>query len=251
MVLGELAFEAKRFLEAANHLGLIAERAGSLDKKDAVRILVHFVDALSQTGIDGAGTRADGHAGAHRPGRRRSHRSRGGGDLRARLPDSRRRALQRSARTLRQAAEGQGPRAQSVSLRRVAAPRARSRRALAPLEEAAELDPALRPPSRRCRSTGRPRKTGRRSSRSRTATSIWQPGKIASQILLDMGDIAAARLNDRTRAAKSYVAALEDKPDDRRLLTKLMQLYSEEKDWESSSTSCFAWRTSSKSRSSA
>ena len=32
MVLGEIAFEAKRFLEAANHLGLIAERAGSLDR---------------------------------------------------------------------------------------------------------------------------------------------------------------------------------------------------------------------------
>ncbi len=46
-----------------------------------------------------------------------------------------------------------------------------------------------------------------------------------------MGDIASGKLNDRTRAAKSFVAALEEKPDDRRLLTKLMQLYSEEKDW--------------------
>jgi hypothetical protein len=39
------------------------------------------------------------------------------------------------------------------------------------------------------------------------------------------------KLGDRTRAAKSYVAALDERPDDRKTLTKLMQLYSEEKDW--------------------
>src|SRR5690606_25621768 len=39
------------------------------------------------------------------------------------------------------------------------------------------------------------------------------------------------KLGDRGRAAKMFVAALEEKPDDRKLLTRLMQLYSEEKDW--------------------
>ncbi|HRI71871.1 MAG TPA: tetratricopeptide repeat protein, partial [Polyangium sp.] len=50
-------------------------------------------------------------------------------------------------------------------------------------------------------------------------------------LLLDVGDIMAAQMNDRTRAAKSYVAALDERPDDRKILTKLMQLYSEEKEW--------------------
>lgn len=50
-------------------------------------------------------------------------------------------------------------------------------------------------------------------------------------LLLDVGDIMAAQLGDRTRAAKSYSAALDERPDDRRILTKLMQLYSEEKEW--------------------
>ncbi len=50
-------------------------------------------------------------------------------------------------------------------------------------------------------------------------------------LLLDVGDIMAAQMGDRTRAAKSYVAALDERPDDRKILTKLMQLYSEEKEW--------------------
>jgi tetratricopeptide (TPR) repeat protein len=48
---------------------------------------------------------------------------------------------------------------------------------------------------------------------------------------LELGELYATRLNDKPRAAKAYAAALEIKPDDRKLLTRLMQLYSEEKDW--------------------
>jgi tetratricopeptide (TPR) repeat protein len=50
-------------------------------------------------------------------------------------------------------------------------------------------------------------------------------------LLLEIADIEFGKLNDRARASKTYVAALEERPDDRKLLTKLMQLYSEEKDW--------------------
>jgi tetratricopeptide (TPR) repeat protein len=51
------------------------------------------------------------------------------------------------------------------------------------------------------------------------------------QLLVDIGEICASKLEDRTRAAKSFMAALEERPDDRKLLTRLMQLYSEGKDW--------------------
>jgi tetratricopeptide (TPR) repeat protein len=50
-------------------------------------------------------------------------------------------------------------------------------------------------------------------------------------LLLEMGDLEFQKLNDRTRAQKTYAKALEERPDDRKLLTKLMQLYSEDKDW--------------------
>ena len=70
-------------------------------------------------------------------------------------------------------------------------------------------------------------------------------------LLLEIGDVELQKLEDRTRASKTYVAALEERPDDRKLLTKLMQLYSEEKDWSPPSRRRPpASRTSSKIRSS-
>ncbi|MFP6684541.1 MAG: hypothetical protein VB934_07505, partial [Polyangiaceae bacterium] len=41
----------------------------------------------------------------------------------------------------------------------------------------------------------------------------------------------AEKLNESTKASKNFAAALEERPDDRRVLTRLMRLYSEEKDW--------------------
>ena len=50
-------------------------------------------------------------------------------------------------------------------------------------------------------------------------------------LLVSVGDVLSGKLKDREKAAKSYVAALEITPDDRNLLTKLMGVYSETKDW--------------------
>ncbi len=51
------------------------------------------------------------------------------------------------------------------------------------------------------------------------------------KLLVDVGDVLLDKMGDRSKASKSYVAALEVKPDDRNLLTKLMAVYSESKDW--------------------
>ena len=51
------------------------------------------------------------------------------------------------------------------------------------------------------------------------------------EILLEMGDVAANKLADSEYAAKSYLLALSERPSDRTILTKLMQLYGAEKDW--------------------
>lgn len=51
------------------------------------------------------------------------------------------------------------------------------------------------------------------------------------ELLVEIGEVCVSKLDDRTRAAKSFMAALEERPDDRKLLTRLMQLYSEGKDW--------------------
>lgn len=49
--------------------------------------------------------------------------------------------------------------------------------------------------------------------------------------LVELGELASDRLGDKNRALRSFVAALDERPGDRKLLARLMQLYSEEKDW--------------------
>src|SRR6185369_4565626 len=46
LVLGDLALDAKRYHEAATHYEVIAGRAESLDRAEAVRMLIRYVDAL-------------------------------------------------------------------------------------------------------------------------------------------------------------------------------------------------------------
>ncbi len=105
--------------------------------------------------------------------------------------------------------------------------------ALGPLNEAADLAPdSPRPRSTSsARSTSR-RRTGEEVVRIKTRRlDVVSGSDERSALLLEIGDVLANQINDRTRAAKSFVAALDERPDDRKILTKLMQLYSEEKDW--------------------
>lgn len=51
------------------------------------------------------------------------------------------------------------------------------------------------------------------------------------QLLVRLGDINAEKIKNKQNAIKSYVSALEIRADDRNLLTKLMGVYSENKDW--------------------
>jgi tetratricopeptide (TPR) repeat protein len=56
-------------------------------------------------------------------------------------------------------------------------------------------------------------------------------GEDRARLLLQIGDLAATRIKDSDYAAKSYLLALSEKPNDRDILAKLMQLYGSEKDW--------------------
>ena len=56
-------------------------------------------------------------------------------------------------------------------------------------------------------------------------------GDERAKLLLQIGDLAATRLKNPDYAAKSYLLALSERPNDRDILAKLMQLYGAEKDW--------------------
>ncbi|RYE90494.1 MAG: tetratricopeptide repeat protein, partial [Myxococcales bacterium] len=103
--------------------------------------------------------------------------------------------------------------------------------AITRLQEAAEIDPASALPVEALSKVYGEKGNWEEVIRIKTRRLDAVEGEARSELLVEIGDIEASKLNDRTRAAKSFVAALEDRPDDRKLLMKLMQLYSEEKDW--------------------
>jgi len=229
-ILGDLAFEADHPVEASRHYEVIADRTDTLPKERATRILVRYVDALGRTGstekaiapMDTLLRIAPDDAGAlervaqvtfeHGSPLRAVELYR---DLFARFgeelsthPDS----LYRYGESLRRAGDLEG--------------------AIRPLEEASDADPANAEPLVSLARIYEARGEWEHVIRTKTRHLDVAEGETRVTLLIEIGEIAAEKLGDRTRAAKSYVAALEERADDRRLLTKLMQLYSEEQDWE-------------------
>jgi tetratricopeptide (TPR) repeat protein len=231
LVLGDLALDAKRYLEAANHYEVIAGRAESLERGEAVRMLIRYVDALSQSGS--------------------TEQALAPMDTLLRLAPDDREALERVAQvsyehgsparsgelygTLIERFDGEltgENRYQAYYRRGESLRRAGELAASVPvLETAADLDPNNSEPLAALAAAYAALESWDDAIRTKTRQLDIASGDERVQLLLDIGEIASSKVNDRTQAAKSFVAALEERPDDRRILAKLMQLYSEEKDW--------------------
>ncbi|MEO6601839.1 MAG: tetratricopeptide repeat protein, partial [Polyangiaceae bacterium] len=230
-VLGDIAFDHKRFIEAAAYYELLASRAGSLDKREATRLLVRYVDALSQTGS--------------------TEKALAPMDTLLRIAPDDSDALARVARVTfehgspKRAAELYKDLLSRFSSVLPAEARVKAHyrygealrlsgeldASLEPLSEASDLDPRASEPLVSQALVYEAQEKWSEVIKVKTRHLDIATGEERVQLLIDIGDLASAKLNDRAQAAKSFVAALEDKPEDRRLLSKLMQLYSEEKDW--------------------
>lgn len=103
--------------------------------------------------------------------------------------------------------------------------------AIAPLKEAADLDPSNPRPLRSLAKVYDEKGDPSRAVAVRQKRLQLAVGQERFELLLEVGDVFFLQLGDRTAASRAYAQALEERPDDRKLLTKLMQLYSEEKDW--------------------
>jgi tetratricopeptide (TPR) repeat protein len=231
LVLGDLALDAGRYLEASKHYEVIAGRADSLPRPDAVRMLIRYVDALSLSGS--------------------TEQALAPMDTLLRLAPDDRDALERVAQVTfehgspARAAELYGTLIDRFDpildddsrylayFRRGESLRRQGELAAAVplLETAAEVAPSKPEPLVALAQTYVALENWDEAIRTKTRQLDIAAGDDRVQLLLDIGEIASAKSNDRTQAAKSFVAALEERPDDRRILTKLMQLYSEEKDW--------------------
>jgi tetratricopeptide (TPR) repeat protein len=257
LVLGDLAYESERYLEAIKHLESLVGRASVLPKKDAVRALVRYVEAYGH----GVAMPASAAPLSGKDGQRESippssvtashPRLAAAVDALAQIAPEDADALARVGRVMFDAGDAEMARAvyehlleeHGAQLSHVERAEAQWRlgeshrrlgeldKAVDALRAAAESDPGSPEPLRALARVYEQTGDWEEYIRNKRRRLEVATGAERFDLLLEIGDAEFSKLSDRTRASKTYVAALEERPDDRKLLTKLMQLYSEEKDW--------------------
>ncbi len=290
LVLGDLAFEEGRLVEAATYYESLVGRAGVLPKEEAVRVLVRFIEAFGKTHSPAPQAPRSGrdvsHASSH--GLSASPASSLAFAAIAPSPASQSRlalesqasgsvppapltnprmlsavealqslavqdvdALARAANALFEFGDPQSAyrmhkdlfetfdadlvgsdRAEALYHLGESARRSGDlEKARKPLQEAAELDPSNPRPFRALAKLHDAKGEVDAALAVRRKRLPLAMGQERFDLLLEIGDAMFVHQGDRTGASKAFALALEERPDDRRLLTKLMQLYSEEKDW--------------------
>jgi tetratricopeptide (TPR) repeat protein/tRNA A-37 threonylcarbamoyl transferase component Bud32 len=252
LVLGDISFENQRYVEATRYLEPLVGRANTLAKGDAVRALVRFIEsygrsaaALASGSFERAGSApsiGDSHPRVVAALQALDHIAPDDTDAFTRVGrvmfDSNdvvaarltfERLLERHGDELSRADRADAQWRLGESLRRMGELDA----AVDLLREAADADPGNPAPlnalARVYEQTG-DWEEFTRTKRRRLELAV---GGERFELLIEIGDVEFKKLNSRGRAGKTYLAALDERPDDRKLLTKLMELYSAEKDWGS------------------
>jgi tetratricopeptide (TPR) repeat protein len=231
MITGDIAFEAGRFIEASKSYESIVNRVDALPKARGVQVLMQYVDALGKSGgTEKAAsaaktllTLAPDDPGAIRRAAKANLDTGKAKESAALYQD----LVERFGDTLEADEKAETMLRFGEARLKAGDPDG----AISPLNEASDLAPDSPEPILLLCKVYEAKKDFEEVVRLKTRRLDVVGGDERSALLLEIGEILASQLNDRTRAAKSYVAALDERPDDRKILTKLMQLYSEEKDW--------------------
>jgi tetratricopeptide (TPR) repeat protein/predicted Ser/Thr protein kinase len=227
--LGEAAFADGRYLEATRHFEALAARGEALERDRLARALLRYAEALGRAGTPEKAVQPMEQLLKLSPDRGAVKHA--AEVLFAHGSPERAAEVYADLAATSQSETGEARAEllyrQGESLRRSG----RLDRALEPLEEAVELAPSGAAPwialSKIHEAEGRWSDAIKVKLRHLDVAA----GDERVQLLLDASELSGSKLGDRTQAAKLLVAALDERPDDRRLLTRLMQLYSEEKDW--------------------
>ena len=230
-LLGDIAFERGRFLEASAHYDQLASRVSVMPPDSAKRVLTRYIDTLAKAGSTEKAIGVVENLLQAAPGDRE--------------------ALERAALVVFEHGEASQarklyedllanygnelvPSDKAAALYRLgesARKQGDLEAAVTALKEALDLDPTSAEAAQSLAQVYEALGDWNRAIKVRQNRLDLAVGEERHRLLVEIGEILATKLEDRAKAAKMFVAALEEKPDDRKLLTRLMQLYSEEKDW--------------------
>jgi len=262
VVLGDLAFEAGRFLEASKSYESLVSRTTVLAKEDGIRVLIRFIETQGKLKSPSSPVLPGSSPDVSRPsvpdtGVRMSiiappnPRVLAAVEALQRLAPGDIDTASRAAKAVFEHGEPSMARKMyeelldKVGAKMVGSDRAEAlyglgesaRRtgdldgAIKPLKAAEEADASNPLPVRALAKVYEAKGDWKEAVKAKRRRLEMAAGPERFELFLEIGDIESQKLSDRAGASKSYVAALEERPDDRKLLTRLMQLYSEEKDW--------------------
>jgi tetratricopeptide (TPR) repeat protein/tRNA A-37 threonylcarbamoyl transferase component Bud32 len=275
MVLGDIAYEGGRMLEASRHLDSVVGRTGMLKPEDAVRVLVRFLEAFGKANRPSVppqsmpsmpgGMPSSGDVGGPPSGGRISVappasvapppvtnprmmaavealRELAPADVEAmaRATDALfefgdpKSALKMSEDLLSKHSQKLAGSERALALFHLGESARRCgelEKAVAPLREAAGLDASNPKPLRSLAKVFEEKGDFAEALKVKRQRLTVATGGERFELLLEIGDLELNKLQNKKGAEKSYQQALQERPDDRKLLAKLMQLYSEEKDW--------------------
>lgn len=257
MVLGDIAFEGQRYTEASRNYETLVGRASSLPKDDAVRVLVRFIEAFGKSAASRTSSPSVRDVAPSSTNMRASSpaithpKITGALEVLQELAPNDPEAHGRVARVVFEHGDpSTAEKLYAALLEKHGASLSHAERAdalyrlgeskrkngeldeaIAPLREACDVDPSNPFPLQALAKIYEEKGDFEEVLRSKRRRLEVASGAERFDLLLEIGDVEFQKLNDRAKASKTYVAALEERPDDRKLLTKLMQLYSEEKDW--------------------
>ncbi len=229
--LGQLAFDEGRYDDAAKYLEPLLARTSEMDAEEARDLSLRCGDALRELGEYAKAQRAYLNAKAYAPTDR---------EVLERVADVTFEAgeADEAAELYGELLEKLGGELEPMDRGRILYRRGEALRragqldeAIAPLTEAAELLPEDPAPLTSLRELYAAKEEWDNVVRTLRRRMEHADDFERFDLLVAVGDILKDKLSDTEKAAKSYVAALDIKPDDRNLLTKLMSVYSETKDW--------------------
>jgi serine/threonine protein kinase/lipopolysaccharide biosynthesis regulator YciM len=249
-ILGDLAFEGERFLEASKLYESLVGRTQILAKEEALRVLTRYIEAFSKAFGSATSSPSVSDVAASAAPTAHPRVVAAVEALKRLAPDDPAvlgniarvlfdygdpKAAEEASREYLAKADAKLPATdRSLALYRMGESARRAGDlygAIAPLQEAVEFDPGSSLPLSALAKIY--------EEKSMWEDAIWAKNRrleVASgaerfELLLEVGDLEFQKLGDRQRAQSTFALALEERPDDRKLLTRLMQLYSEGKDW--------------------
>jgi tetratricopeptide (TPR) repeat protein len=232
LLLGNIAYEADRLPDALQHYEWLVRRVDKLAVADAANAVARYLDALARTGATERALAVADEVLERRPDDflvlRRVSEFLG----KHATPE---RAFELSSELLRRFGDAIDQRARAALLCQVGDSAYRAGKlelAVGPLQEAAALDPAGVDALRTLARVFRAQQDwcAAKGAMQRHLESVSGDDRI--RLLIEIGDLAAEQMHDPTSAAQYYLNALAEKPQDRAILLKLVQLYSAKQDWK-------------------